>query len=851
MNEVSFWAKTSNGKPGISVYEHMLNVGSVALALSETMPFLLDNFGLCANDVATLVALHDLGKISPGFQRKCTAWLVENGFEAQDCNCGYREELEGNHAKTTHLAIHKTLADMRITSKVAGFLSALLGAHHGKIQYYPDRIDKRGISKLQQKKYYGIDWVSEWRAHTDKIMDYFHANLSSIQLSEDSPELWFLAGLTTIADWIGSDENFFPPEGANWCSEEHIIHAKNAIRRLGFKQLQICDGLSFSQMFDFCDSCHPNDIQLKAKECIKDAGVYVIEAPMGMGKTEAALWVAYNLLAEGKASGIYFALPTQATSNRMHMRMKKFVEKIAPDCISTRLIHANSWLFADDYPKLSVNETQEDMGAIRDWFSGARRALIAPFGLGTIDQALLGILAVKHFFIRHFALAGKVVILDEVHSYDIYTGSLIAKLVETLKNLGCTVIILSATLTNERRNKLLQSATIITDNSYPIITGFSKQEPGNPKIAKCEKPKTKTIDATFENEKQSCGIAFNTARNGGVVLWVCNTVKSSQDHYAKICAEANGGFLVGLLHSHFPFWRREELEDEWMSRLGKESRGRRGCILVSTQIVEQSVDLDADLLITELAPTDMLFQRIGRLWRHDRENRIGSPRMIILEEKHSLKEYKIMSKDQIYDSLGPKARVYFPDVLLTSLDVWQVKQKPIKIPEDVRPMLESTYHCEKQMPKIWEELIMVREGKEAAQKSLADQNSRYWQPLLPDEEGIQTRLNEVPTVPLILCRQDKNDKVILLNFDEIVIEKNRFDLACAKSLHKNIVKMPYKYFNNCSPPDLRFRDYLSGAYFLGTVGDNNTIHIDGLKSGTTLQWNNDEGVKAIKMGNPE
>ena len=169
---------------------------------------------------------------------------------------------------------------------------------------------------------------------------------------------------------------------------------------------------------------------------------------MGIGKTEAALYAAYQALTQGSATGIYFALPTQLTSDKIYDRMNSFLAKVlAEDCkFRSLLLHSSAWL--------RDTELGEEGMPGNGWFSSRKRGLLAPFAVGTIDQALMGVMNVKHGFVRTFGLAGKVVILDEVHSYDSYTGTIIDKLVQTLRELDCTVIILSATLTAERRVRL-------------------------------------------------------------------------------------------------------------------------------------------------------------------------------------------------------------------------------------------------------------------------------------------------------------------------------------------------------------------------------------------------------------
>jgi len=851
----SFWAKTlADGQPGISVHEHMLNVGCIAQCLAEAAPELATRFHLLPTVVGSIAALHDLGKISPGFQRKCQAWLAANGLEELD-----RRGLSGtesNHAKVTHAAVQKVLLDYGTGSKTAACIATLLGAHHGRLQSTPDSRPflPGGITEPLS----GIGWDNA-RDHAAKaILEAFGTDPATLSLSERDPSLWWLAGLTTVADWIGSDERVFPPEGGMG-DVQRLLSAEQAIQQIGFARPTVIGSLGFSELFGFSESTHPNDMQLQALETIKGPGVYVIEAPMGMGKTEAALWAAYELMATGRARGIYFALPTQATSNRIHLRMGEFVKRIAPDAASNRLIHGHSWLM-QDRPELDPARTAkgdgEDARVGSEWFASVKRALLAPFGVGTIDQALLGVVAAKHFFVRHFALAGKVVILDEVHSYDLYTGTLIETLVETLKGLGCTVIILSATLTGKRRNQLVPSpGEDVADpqtSPYPLISGVP--EVGEPTSVVCKAPPSKRVAVRFQKEDAALVQALKTARQGGVVLWICNSVHGAQEQHAKVLHGSGGAFPVGLLHSRFPFWRRDELEAEWMARLGKEGQGRCGCVLVSTQIVEQSVDLDADLMITELAPTDMLFQRMGRLWRHHRPGRAGTSMMIILEETEGLDGLRKMDSKAIVKTLGAKAYVYSPYILLRSLEVWRTREEVV-IPDQIRTLIEATYEdrgggsepegwCEIAEPASWGKLFDERYGKDLSRKFLATRNTNLWQPALEDVEGTQTRLNELPTVQLVLCRSIVGNKMVFLDKPEQVqVQADRFHLASAKAIHRNVVKVPRHHFARVVSC-VAFEQCLYGEQTVGQVIDGR-IQVEGLKAGVSLRWSNEEGVVVV------
>jgi CRISPR-associated endonuclease/helicase Cas3 len=850
-NVTHFWAKTTpEDKPGISVYDHMLNVGCVARCIAEAFPALLAHFQMEPSVVGALAALHDLGKISPGFQQKCEAWLEENGLANTARNWRWDSAMELDHGKVSHSAIQEFLVQKGISIEAAQYLSTVLGAHHGKIKYLPNA---RGIRPPLIRQITdnssGIDWNGERQRCAQQLWSYFSVANSLITITDDSPGIWWLAGLTSIADWVGSDERFFPPERRT-VEVDVPSDARKALDAIGFRQPEFIRDLSFHDLFHDSEKPEvrwvPNDMQEKSLAIVSAPGVYVIEAPMGMGKTEAALWAAYQLLVAGKATGIYFALPTQATSNRMHLRMKEFVRRICLTSDATRLIHGNSWLM-DQSAALSPVSTchdsaSDDARTGRDWFASAKRALIAPFGVGTVDQALLGVVAAKHFFVRHFALAGKVVILDEVHSYDLYTGTLIDKLISTLESLGCTVIVLSATLTGKRRGQIVSRPNNVSEDTefpYPLITGSKEGNSIEPVAA--TPPESRPVEVDFIAAENATQEAIALAQNGGAVLWICNTVDSAQKQYRRFVELAQKEFPIGLLHSRFPFWRREELEATWMERFGKDGKTRCGSILVSTQVVEQSVDLDADLLITELAPTDMLLQRLGRLWRHEREQRpVDAARFYIIKEEKSLEEFRSMEPKAIVDSLGGKAHVYDAFVLLRTLQLWE-SYPNVVIPLQIRDLIEATYKDRDDDPKSWEKLFDDRFVRNSNERFKAAMNSNYWQPQLPDEESVQTRLNEMPTVSVVLCRSINKQLVVLVDDTSGELGGDTFRLPTAQAIHKNLVRIPEYCFDNIESCPA-FANYLFVAQSIGIVAERGAVKVKGLKNGIRLFYSDELGL---------
>jgi CRISPR-associated endonuclease/helicase Cas3 len=847
INITDYWGKTtSTGEPGISAYQHMLNVGWVAKRLAELQPDLTEQFHLSPDSIGGLAALHDLGKISPGFQRKCLAWLENNNLLHIDKQNRW-DTLESNHGMVSQAAIMDFFERFEEVPDNVKYIATIVASHHGRLLKLQETARRafRGLTGAASERISGIDWDTLRQEAARAIWAAF-GNPSLPDFDEGSPGQWWLAGLTTVADWIGSDENHFPDSGP-YSFEQSVAMAKKALDHTGFKRSELCKGLTFNELFGF----QPNDMQTKTMAAITGPGVYVIEAPMGQGKTEAALGAAYQLLVKGTANGVYFALPTQATSNRIHLRMNDFINVIAPDQTSSRLIHANSWLLEK---KLSIEpaktslKQEEDARKAQDWFASAKRALIAPFGVGTVDQALLGVVAAKHFFVRHFALAGKVVIIDEVHSYDLYTGTLVDVLIKTLENLGCTVIILSATLTYQRLRGLLGSESIANPSStidYPLISGRTGATaftpiPANPPPEHMVKVLFCDVDAA-EDE------ARTLATKGGVVLWICDTVEAAQNQYRRFAADIPIGVNIGLLHSRFTLTRREELENEWMKRLDKTGQTRCGCILVSTQIVEQSVDLDADLMVTELAPSDMLLQRLGRLWRHLRLQRpIVEPRVLILEECAPFIKLQQGSVAEIKQILGNKAYVYAPYILLRSLAVWKkIVKAPLRIPGHIREIIEETYkEPETDEPDAWVKLANELLGKKMSNTWLAKRNTNPWQISLDDEEGVQTRLDEMPTVSLVLCTFCDGMEFTFVDGSVHAPVKDKFDLAFVQALHRNLVKVPRYCF--ASQPETGFEFWLRGEQARGILAVDGSLAVRGLNPDIKLEYTKESGLVIIK-----
>lgn len=780
--------------------DHCLNVGYVAKVLLELLSPRLRI--LAPSGVQTLAAWHDIGKVSPGFQIKCPGWLSRHGLQERAAN-------EWVGAESDHAKVSQATAQ-RILGPELTRWAAALGAHHGRV---------KGQTVPEQRL-----WEKARIALATELAEEL-GPVPMVAPGAPDAETWFVAGLISIADWIGSDEQRFPQD-SRWNGAQREEAARRAVSEIGWRVPVINPAMPFQDLFP--ETPLPNSLQSGMMAVAEEPGVYIVEGPMGFGKTEAALAAAYQLLSSGKASGIYFALPTQVTSNRIHLRMSDFVRRLAAG-ESVRLAHGASWLVEPTVPLFrsavpgESDGDQDSSRAARSWFASAKRALLMPFGVGTVDQALLAVVAAKHFFVRQFALAGKVVILDEVHTYDLYTGTLVGQLVEQLRELKATVLVLSATLTESRRRELLGvPPEHAVSSAYPLIS--SRSATGGFHELECASPPEKRVEVRLIHEALPLDLVRERALRGECVLWIRNTVDEAQETY-RLLSEVCRGMPVALMHARFPFFRREELESEWMRKLGRNSATRpRGCILVATQVVEQSVDIDADFLVTDLAPTDMILQRLGRLWRHERKDRpcTAAEIWVCTPNPECLRDSTIETSE-LRARLGRSGKVYAPYVLLRSFDQFRALNY-LRLPFDIRGILEATYaDPAPSEPAAWRDLRLMLEEKKAKLARLALSSTLVWsQPSLEDDEGIQTRYSEYPNAQLVLVRGAEavgtGYRFEFLDGTVREVRRDSWDLATAKAIHRNVVKVPLWAIRDGLSTSPCVEKYLSGACAVGVVG---------------------------------
>jgi len=759
-------AKTAPDKsPGIRVVDHCRIVGYVARALIETLPASVRN--LVGQNPETIASLHDVGKVSPGFQLKYFAEFLKEILP--DLAKIPITNFETDHALIGMAAVKEYLKDIQSAE--------IVGAHHGGIRSTRMRRDHAEI-------FGGKNWSQERR----KLIDSLVLEFGAITGKKFSPILRnLMAGLVSVSDWIGSDETYFPSKGIP-ADFDFLGETRKAVAACGLTFPEIRKGLTFEAIFEN----RPYDIQRDFTDAVTGPGLYILEAPMGTGKTEAALYAAYRLMAAGHNQGLFFGLPTRLTSEKIHERVEDFLFRICEIETRPKLAHGKAWL-----TEFSIGGKNFEAG--ESWFNSRKRRLLHPFAVGTIDQALLSVLNVKHFFVRTFGLAGKVVILDEVHSYDLYTGTLMEEMVSQLLEIGCTVIILSATLTRDRRNPLLGQSTAQPQSQivdpYPLITRKSSD-------AVKEIPGVWNHDQAYDIEIRDLDDisvareAIKAAESGACVLMIANTVARAQEWFDAVRGEMReGAFPLGMIHAKFPGFRREELEGEWISKLGKNGDRPEGCVLVGTQVLEQSIDIDCDFLITEIAPTDMILQRMGRQWRHERNHRPTSrPRTLIISPSPG----NLSSREEIVECFGKgNCYVYMPYLLLRTWTVWR-QQRKINLPHDIRHLLEATYRPPDETDsEILGELhnVMVEMRENLTRRANAAKSTVQSLVMQDDREGLVTRYSDYETRDVLLARHvddmGKDAKLTLLDKDTpLHVSKYEKNLSHTARLHGNLVSVP-------------------------------------------------------------
>lgn len=703
---MSFWAKTGRDDDYLPLERHLDDAAAVAGRLFDVAltfrqrVWLADQVGSTVAEMRTLVvflaAVHDCGKLSPTFQ----GLVPDLANRVLDAGLTLVAD-DGLGPALRHDGISGALVTSWVAARggsreLAERLAATVSGHHGTPRTAKE-VKTQGRRELRR--------AAGWRPYQDALLDRLAdmhglADVTGFAAPGDAAVL-ALAGLVSVADWVASDASRFPITVGP--REASAVLARVAVGDDAWAPRPVPADVGFSETFGF----PARAAQRAVVELLADApapGLLILEDRTGSGKTEAALWVALRAM-QGGARGLYVGLPTRATADQFHGRAHRFLGALWADGAQheVRLLHGGAHLRDEDPVPVGVDGGEDDAAA-RQWFAAPRRGLLSPDAVGTIDQALLAVLHARHYPVRLWGLQGKVVVLDEVHAYDVYTGLLLERLVGWLAALDCAVVLLSATLPARRRAALCAAyeegartptrpgAGLVSPDAaaeYPRITCTGDR--GRVVVGVTDDRPGRRVSLEHlgiaDDEAAVTGQVLSQVVDGGCVAVVCSTVAVAQARYESVCSRVGAGTEVLLLHARMRPLERGPIEQRLIGLLGPQCTGEHRphrLVVIATQVIEQSLDLDFDVILADLAPIDLLVQRAGRVHRHAGRLRPAehvTPRLIVLDTPGG---------GAVRDLPRGAGAVYVPAILARTRLLLRDHAALVE-PEDLDELIEGVY----------------------------------------------------------------------------------------------------------------------------------------------------------------
>lgn len=787
-NYYNFWGKADTNGDYHCLPYHCLDVAAVGHILLERDVLLRQRFTsilgidetICLRWLPLFLVLHDIGKFSETFQNLRPDLMERLQGTQSTKHYSVRHDSLGNLLWRDHLI------DTLNSGKISAFpeiengfddwqdiINVIINTstgHHGK----PPELCGANNMRLYLANYFGgADLLAADEFIRDICMifplrDEWVALLEPFDIEERVQKVsWLIAGFVVLCDWIGSNSEWFafhekPMPLIDYWRNQALPQAKQALDATGVGRPQaVCADMKFAHLFPTISQ--PTPLQSHVADCsvADDPQLFILEDVTGSGKTEAALLLAGRLLAAGRGSGLFMALPTMATSNAMYERMTKiyrllFADGTAPSLVLSHAArHLSTTFMASVFGSgKNIADDETITAQCSAWLADNRKkALLADVGVGTIDQALLAVLPARYQSLRLFGLTGHILIVDEVHAYDPYMNKLLQNLLAFHAALGGSAILLSATLPRNTRKELLaafargceeQNTPQADSCNYPLITAYSR-ETGLTETAIDATPQRRCSVAVrlISEQNEVERLIVEAARQGKCVCWIRNTVHDALAGY-ECLKELIGADSLLLFHARFAMGDRLDIENTVVETFGRRSgeRQRNGRVLIATQVVEQSLDLDFDLLVSDLAPMDLLIQRAGRLCRHPRDER-GNP-LSEGPDRRNLPEMIIhgplpdenVSGDW-YKSAFPKAAFVYPSHGCLWLTARLLQGKTMKMPEDARELIEAAFteHADS-IPEPLRQRDQNADAQYQADRSLAHIN------MLKLDEGYAATINQ-------------------------------------------------------------------------------------------------------------
>lgn len=788
-----YWGKSIPGGGCHLLIYHCLDVAAVGEVLLQRDHLLQERLTrlscipketLCRL-VSFLLAIHDLGKFTDSFQylrpdlvERVGAVPVPTAYDVRHDTLGHELWRAAVFFVLLDAGVFRCAAEgarledpRDVRSLIDPWIRATTG-HHGA----PPRAHRRAPRPSPKV----ADDATQWAQTVARLFGgQFEIEASGNVPIEGvlGPSAWLLAGFAVLCDWIGSNATYFEftdeiaPIGAYW--KDALEQAEAAVLDIGVLPSAVSRDCGMHWLFP---GFTPTPVQELAEGLVLEDGpsLTIIEELTGGGKTEAALALAHRIIGAGLADGIYLALPTMATANAMYDRVESIYSRLfdqGPEP-SLALTHSATWAkhLKVESPEDQDYDTKTSDSSvsrtITPWLADNRKkALLAAVGVGTVDHALMSVLPTKHAALRLLGLHRKVIIVDEVHAYDDYTGRLLDRLLEFHAGLGGSAILLSATLPQHLRQRFVDAfnrgrdhrTTAVTSTEYPLVTCDAGE------IHVQARPESRRkVGVEFVHDLDTAvGLVRAKAEAGQCCCWIRNAIDDAIEAYDALRATRPPN-TVTLFHSRFALADRMRIERRVLKLAGKASTRaeRAGQIVVATQVVEQSLDLDFDFMVTDLAPMDLIIQRVGRMHRHRRgqDGRVhqgpdsrGSPTLFVLSPAWTETPGPGWFRAQEFQ----RAAFVYPDHGRLWLTMRALRELGgIMIPEHSRDLIEGVYSSAAQddIPEGLAGISEKAEGARMAEASMAPFNALKWADgyrttptsWLPDERT-PTRLGDAMT----------------------------------------------------------------------------------------------------------
>lgn len=859
----ALWAKTNSEDSSVwlPLYIHLSDTARTMVRLWDGwVPKNVRNLfarHCCGNEelarkaLVFLAGAHDIGKATPIFQAKPCG----RGWDGERVSLAWKPEKAGlfieaslsagrypTHPIAGQVLVIRYLQDAFDWSfEQADAWGSIVGAHHGNVPD-KDRVHK-GFILTTEMGNTSDDAGGDWRSVQRELLDYaLHmAGLSNEDMDLLARCAWdastesVACGLLIMADWIASNQDLFPlaplipgENSTHRSSEEKGDTSLDARADRAWRELDLSPSWAgekpvasddwFCGCFGLPEGCAPRPVQKAAMEAaaqMTEPSLMVIEAPMGEGKTEAALAAAEIVGAQFGCGGVCVALPTMATTDAMFGRVRRWLDHLAAQGPSSIYLAHGKAQLNEEYQGIARSSrsrrslssmgvdldgaaARDDRVVVSDWMQGRKKGMLANFVVCTVDQVLMGALDMRHLSLRQLALAGKVVIVDECHAYDSYMQQYLMRVLEWLGAWGCPVILLSATLPTVVREGLIkayregravqgagcvltadpgdvltaplgegspeesrpeqkrESESTPVDEPYPIITIAS--ELGIKKLECSPSSRGIQIDVSALPDGPEALLALlkEELGEGGIAGVMCDTVTRAQAAYRAL-RDSFGSDEVLLTHARFMDHDRMKNETVLRNLLGPDatrSNGKRPerMIVVGTQVLEQSLDIDFDLLVTDVAPIDLMMQRLGRVHRHvrgegekDRPARLRKARCFLrgIEEIGPEGPTFVPGVSRVYDKAS------LMEALAVSGLLGMEVSARFSLPKDIARLVRLAYSpaAEGEIPEGW--LSSYHDACEERAKAIQDKRLRAEAFLLPSANQLA---KDEKTLTNLFCR---------------------------------------------------------------------------------------------------